>query len=1207
EYWVRHLRETVRFGEGLEELMKREDRILLEVGPGSSLSALAKRYMGRERSGSVIATLPTPKDRRPSFLSFYEALGRLWMNGVEMDWASYYAEEYRRRVALPTYPFERQRYWIEPRSETPDANTGLGSPGKKANIADWFYAPIWKRSIRPTQSSPQQRRWLFLMDESGIGSALAERLEHSDCEVIKVVPGSSFSRQGDRQYTIDLGDRDGFSALLAELRSIGRFPERIVHLWSLTPPLRDTNFDWSGRAITPDLERGFYSLLFLTQSLARTGATEAVEIDVIACNLQQVTGQECLAPHRATILAPCIIIPQEHPNITCRSIDIDHQSEDIRQEKLIAHLYAEITCSQRDEIVAYRGSNRWLRMFEPVRLVSQHSEAPLLKQKGCYLITGGLGNIGLTVAEYLARTQQARLVLITRAAFPRRERWDDVLAEMNGSEGFRRKIEVLKSLEEFGAQVEVISSDVSSREQMRAAVASAKELFGELNGVIHVAGTAAEKAFRMIQETGRDECEEQFKTKIYGSICLEEVVRDLKLDFCLLISSLSTVLGGVGLVGYTAAHMFLDAFAQKLSDESRTPWISINCDNWRTRVDDSSIATPFFMTGSEGADAIGMILSGPVMPQVAISTGSLKARLEQRTGQGRPQKAEKAAAPALHQRPDLRSDYVAPRNEAEKVLVGIWQDLLGVEPVGINDNFFDLGGDSIIGIQVTLRANQAGLRLTSKQVFDCQTVAELATLSEAAETVSAEQGIVTGEVRLTPIQRWFFERDPLAPHHFNQSSLFEVRQPLEPDLLAKAFEHLILHHDGLRMRFEKAESGWFQHNAAPDGTNSFSLIDLSAIPQDERSQVIEAAAARLQASLNLSEGPLARIVLFESGELNAARLLIIIHHLVVDAISWRNLLADLQTAYWQLSRGETVKLPSKTTSFKQWAEQLEEYASSEAVRQEAHYWLTGLGQNLPRLPVDEPDGANTVASMRSVKVSLDAGQSRSLYRTHLNDLLMTALAKSLSQWTGSPSVLIDLEWHGREPIFEGIDVSRTTGWFTTLYPVLLEIGTDRSHGDELKAIKEQMRQVPGGGLSYGLLRYMSGEEAIRGEIGSLDSAQVSFLNLGQFDQVLEESSPFRAARESCGPTQSPRAIRSHLLEVVARVVDGCLEVNWSYSENIHHRATIERLAASFLSNLNSLIDYCLSQREAFYTPSDFPDAELTQAELDQLLAELQNL
>ncbi len=553
---------------------------------------------------------------------------------------------------------------------------------------------------------------------------------------------------------------------------------------------------------------------------------------------------------------------------------------------------------------------------------------------------------------------------------------------------------------------------------------------------------------------------------------------------------------------------------------------------------------------------------------------------------------------------ELSRTFVAPRTAIEKTLAQIWQQVLRLEQVGIHDNFFELGGDSIVSIQMVSKASQAGLQITPRQIFDRPTVAQLAAIALTNPTTVIEQGLVTGEVPLTPIQHWFLSQNQPEAHHWNQSLLLEVAPGCNPDLWEQIVQHLLNHHDALRLNFQQQESDWQQFISSQQ-REVFTKIDLSALSEIEQKLAIEATAAKLQASLNLAES-LVRFAWFDLGRClrrampTPSRLLIIVHHLAIDGVSWRILIEDLQTAYQQLSQGEAIQLPAKTTSWQTWALHLQEYSQS---LKQLNYWSAQLQKPVTAIPVDDAGGKNTVAKANTVSVSLSQQETQALlqevhqaYRTQINDVLLTALLQTFTQWTGESSLFVELEGHGREEIFADVDLSRTIGWFTTHYPVWLEWqGSDL--GNSLKAVKEQLRSVPNRGFDYGVLRYLSSA----GEKLPGSQAEVLFNYLGQTDQILS-SSLFAPASESIGANRSPQGRRNYLLEITAVVVKNCLQVNWTYSQQIHHRTTIEQLATDFIAKLRSLITYCQAPPDAGYTPSDFPQAKLNSQDLDKFLA-----
>ncbi|WP_309890874.1 non-ribosomal peptide synthetase/type I polyketide synthase [Archangium sp.] len=557
------------------------------------------------------------------------------------------------------------------------------------------------------------------------------------------------------------------------------------------------------------------------------------------------------------------------------------------------------------------------------------------------------------------------------------------------------------------------------------------------------------------------------------------------------------------------------------------------------------------------------------------------------------------------QQQERRQGYVAPRTELEERLARVWSQVLGVERVGVEDDFFELGGDSILSIQIITRAGREGIELSPRQIFQNPTVARLAMVANTRLVVQAEQGPVTGPVVLSPIQRWFFAQAPAEPHHWNMSLLLEVRGALDAAVLERTLGHVVEHHDALRLRFARGEGGWSQVSMAPGEPVSLERVDLSGVPAEAQASELERRATQVQGSLRLEEGPLLRAVLFDLGAGRSGRLLLVLHHLVVDGVSWRILLEDLLTVYQRLSAGASAGLPPKTTSFQAWARGLSEHARSGALEAERSWWKDRPWSRVTRLPVDLPAGDNTEGSARNVTLRLTAEETRALlqdvpraYHTQINDVLLTALGQTVGRWAGNSRVLVDVEGHGREELLAGLDVSRTVGWFTTFYPALLELPEAGGPGEALRAVKEQLRAVPSKGMGYGLLRHLGVDTTL----ASLPGAELSFNYLGQLDGALAGNGLLGLAPESAGPQRGPRTRRPYLLDVMGAVVGGQLQMTWTYGEALHRRETVEKLAADFLERLRELIAHCQSPEAGGHTPSDFKLAKVEQNQLDKLSA-----
>ncbi|MCH9652219.1 MAG: non-ribosomal peptide synthase/polyketide synthase [Deltaproteobacteria bacterium] len=562
------------------------------------------------------------------------------------------------------------------------------------------------------------------------------------------------------------------------------------------------------------------------------------------------------------------------------------------------------------------------------------------------------------------------------------------------------------------------------------------------------------------------------------------------------------------------------------------------------------------------------------------------------------------------------ASYRAPRSPHEESLATIFAEVLGVPRVGLDDDFFALGGDSILSLQIVSRAKRAGLSLTPRQVFESPTVGALALLVGTVK-IAAEQGLVEGEGPLLPIQRWFLEAGLESRHHTNLPLLLEPAQDLAPGPLGRSL-HLLSHqHDALRASFRRERGRWRQHFEAPGATPHFLAVDLSALSPEAQDGMLLALGEQIQGSFQVEDGGLFRGLLADLGEARGQRLLLVAHHLVVDNLSWQIVVEDLAAIYPAVAAGKKVELPAKTTSFKEWGERLQGLARGEIALQEGAYWSDSRRLDVPPLPTDfEIEGAGSETSSRVATAELTVEETDNLlapaqlpYRTRVEEMLVTALARAARDWSGSGRLVVDLEGHGREQLFEDVDLSRTVGWFSTLYPLLLDIGDAPGDvSDEgqdfaagLKAVKEEMRRLPGKGIGHGVLRWM-GDDATATPLATASPPQILFNYQGRLEEGGSDDLPFRMATEKVGLASGPDAQRTHLIQVDAALVEGRLKVSWVYSLEVHRPQTLESLAEAFGSQLRGLITHCLSPQAGGWTPSDFPLANLEEASLATLVA-----
>ena len=707
-YWGQHLRQTVRFSAGISQLLQQFEGVFLEVGPGRTLSTLTTQHLKPDAKQLVLSSVRHAKEQQSDVGFLLQTLGRLWLFGVEIDWSGFYTHEQRHRLPLPTYPFERQRYWIDATSPSSSSSGKPVTLDKKQDIADWFYIPSWKRSLLPHSSSPSQiesvqGQWLLFVDECGVGSQLVNRLEQNGKNVILVKVGERFTKLSEGIYAIEPQNRDDYDALFQELIGLGNTPQHIAHLWSLNT--------FETRQQGKYLE--FNSLLFLTQALGKHKISDRLQLWVVSNQIQEVNGNETLDPEKATVLGLCKVISQEYPNITCRSIDFvltnrrDAESADRGggdcKSHILDQIISEFTALSSDLVVAYRDHYRWVQTFEPVHLESAVEEKIPLRKQGVYLFPGGLESLGVVLAEYLLKTLQAKLIFIEDSAFPGKDEYSQWLETHAQEDEVSRKIQNLLSLEALGAEVLVVCADTTNYEQMHQSLALEK--IGQIHGIIYSTGRTRENMFCSIPEIAKTELEKLLDSQNDKITLLEQVLQSRKLDFCIIFSSLSSILGGFGLALYSGVNQLTDTFTQKHNQTNSLPWISINWDKLHINVTQEQkilgqSGMELAITETESVEVFKRILSLGETTQVIVSTVDIKARSD------RAFKLDSrlySKSSSRYSRPSLGNSYVAPTNELEKQTTEIWQDVLGIAQVGIYDNFYELGGDSLIATQLVSR------------------------------------------------------------------------------------------------------------------------------------------------------------------------------------------------------------------------------------------------------------------------------------------------------------------------------------------------------------------------------------------------------------------------------------------------------------------------------------------------------------------------
>jgi polyketide synthase PksJ len=1051
-YWVKHLRETVRFAKGINQLKKETNSIFIVIGPGRDLSALLTRYIDKCSQQKVI-NLVRPQEQEISDVHYLlNKIAQLWLYGIKIDWLAFYSSEKRFRIPLPTYPFEGQSYRID--NDQLNMNTkkffqqSFGV--EKPDISNWFYIPSWKKTTPPAllnqgNSINSRKNWLIFVDDHGIGKKIGKRYQECDHDVAYVLKKKFFSCINDSVYTINPQQPDHYDKLVKQLKLKNKKPTMIVHCWSLTP---DADNKSEIEIFNNFQDYGFYSLLFLIQALDKhelafidhEDMIEFLQVIVITNGIKSVTGKEKIYPEKSTILGLCKTIPLEYRNIKCRSIDIViNEAEPWKDKQLVDQIIDELPYenSDNDSLIAYRENSRWVNYFEPITLVHNNGRPRNLKERGVYLITGGLGRDSLIRAKYLAQTIKARLILIGRSKFPARENWDRWLEDHPQEDQTGKKIEKLMELEALGAEILVISADVGNEKDMKTVINQIDKRFKRLDGVIHAAGITDIESSVLIPNLGRAETELHFKSKVYGLYILEKLLRGRPLDFCMLTSSIASFTGGAGLSAYTAASIFMDTFANKYNRKESVNWMSLN---WMG-------AAP-----EETTEAFHLLLNQGPIPQIGVSMVDLPRIIKERSKTRSKQKEVDTGQRKLSEKyksPHLMNAYIAPQNEIERKLGQIWENLFGIETLGIHDDFFELGGDSLKAITVIARIHRTlNVEITLAEFFKHPTIEKLSGYIKGIfkhEYLSIQPVEKMEYYALSSMQRRLYILRQLEADNISYNLL--VVSILEGDLnrqkIEEVFTGLIYRHASIRTSFEMVGTEPFQrvhkevafnieyYDVVTDEDNykldSFGGNEVQSIVHE--SQFVKSTIKNFIRTFDLSLAPLLRVGLIKV-EPQKHILMVDMHHIISDGVSHSIIIQDIARLYMG---EELTPLRLQYKDFSRWQNKI---LNSKKINEQERYWLDRFKGEIPvlKIPTDYPrkplqsfEGENLVFEIHE-QLTKEFKAMMTKYGTTLYMTLFAVFSILLSKYTNQADIIIGSPIAGRRHA----DLDNVVGMFVNI-------------------------------------------------------------------------------------------------------------------------------------------------------------------------------
>jgi amino acid adenylation domain-containing protein len=1030
DYWIRHLRATVRFGEAVAHLVTDPEVVLVEIGPGNALSTFARMAAIASHVSPPVCIQSLAKPAPEKHQDEAEAddhiiaasVGRLWVAGGALDWKGYRVGQLHRLISLPPLPLQRRRCWITPPTHSlqSEAETNRRPPTPLVRQTDpelWFHRPDWRRAdVRPAATTPQtQRTVLWLHEGEGherdttLFSLVKERL--SDHRTLRVIP-------------VTLGKGCRISAEEASIRrdNAGDF-DRILRIFSPDIVVYAVVFgstDTKSQEEIPGFN-AFQSLCLLGQALGLRLRTPA-DIIVLSRGIFDITGSEDLSPPQALLLGPLKVIPQEFPHLRTALHDLDPTAP---LDALARQAENAILANRASPIEAIRGPHHWVPDYRPQRLSDKDSPCRALRTNGVYLITGGLGGLGLTIADHLARTHQARLALVGRSPLPPRSEWSQT-AEGPKAEVMHR----LLKMEQAGGQIRTFAVDCTDEAAMAGVFEAVEATWGPIHGVIHAAGDIGYQIHGALDQFSPEQSQAQFQAKVAGTDILVRLLENRTPDFVVLMSSMASILGGLGFAAYGAVNAYLDAIATKAYRDAGTAWLSMNWDRWIPTGQEETETGPQHLSGHELAPQEGMaaflrVLRHLNSPQIMVTPGDLQGRLAQWIDL--PPRDRSPSSPELdtgpknlqsedRTRPEDGSRPQEPMTQTQSILAAIWRRLLGHVTVSLDDNFFDLGGHSLLATRVLDQIRRAlGVTPPMKALFDCPTIRGLsalldtengrtALLSETPEepAIQGPQDPLDGAsspplpspgspAPLTQAQKqlWLVDRMEMDAGLYTIPLALRLQGNLPSEALEKALSALIARHETLRLFCYLKDGEPMQGFMAPRPI-VLQVIDIE--PGDEEAAITRESQIRF----DLSRAPLIQTRLLRVSSHDHI-LVLVLHHITADGWSIGLLLKDLAQLYTGFRRGEPVTLPPLERHYGQYAHWQATHLGETEIARQLAYWRNQLADLPPRhaLPMDNPLPDRRDFSAEVVDLTLTAETTnalRQLAETESASLFMVLLA-----------------------------------------------------------------------------------------------------------------------------------------------------------------------------------------------------------------------
>ncbi|MCP5032360.1 MAG: acyltransferase domain-containing protein, partial [Actinomycetia bacterium] len=1196
-FWANQIRRPVRFAPCLTTVAEAGPAVFLELGPGRALSTFVNAHQEIE-GATATPTMRHPQQDRSDQLVALEAVARLWTSGIDLDWEAVQGTAEGRRIPLPTYPFERERAWLPPQRHVlalpqfgpqTGAATGLS---QREPIDRWLYAPSWRRE--PALDRARDEGVTVVLAPAGpAGDALNDQLGQ-ESDLVTIRPGAGFERADGRSFIVDPSTDDDLAQVFATLSEEGIPVGRLVQAWladpAPDPPSTGAEGGAGGGEIEDldDLERalalGVHATLACARGLSSLSRARPIRLDLVTAGGFSVLGDEVIRPEATALRGPAKVIPLEYTGLSTRLIDMaTGLSDEADRQAVLDELRTRAGTMVSDEVIALRHGQRWSPTVAvrtttdpppPGGPTSDGAERPTLRTGGRYLIVGGLGGVGLSIAHHLAETYQASLVLTSRRGRP--------VVDADTDPETCRRAELLNEIEALAADLEVVAVDAGDEAAMTALIDRIDRIEGStdttgsgqpLNGVVVAAGVADQMG--AIHRRSRDDMAASIASKIQGSLVLERALGERDLDFVLLSSSIASVLyhNRFAQVGYVTGNSYAEAFALRGRQRGRNTF-TVAWDDWLDIGMSVRAAQDFSAEFGTTVDLVDKLHSFSPADGVRLFERSLRSRepvlLVSTTDLERRITADvDVISPFLEQATgDAGEVEVVEGATTEELVSSVWSSLLGFESFASSDDFFDLGGDSLQAARMADRLSRAlGVEVAVDMIFDAPVLSALAQALDTLASASPAQGsdLTSGgqserslePAVLSPGQQRFLDRDSESPDHFNTSVLLQPRQSVGEARLRAALIELVGRHEALRLRLlpitgeGPRRQQAISIETAPDPLTS---IDLSDQASADVSAALAQVCTEVQQSMDLEAGPIFRAVLFSLPE-GEQRILVVTHHLMCDRVSLLLMIDGLDAT---LVDGPAPA--SSVTSVLDWVDALHHAGTEPAARAYVAALTSRPWDRVRPLPVDRDAGPDTNRNKTVGVVTTPVASAELMAATATSDhrpdeLLLLALMRALATWSGADAALVDVLGHGRRLPLE-VDVSRSVGMFLSYSPVFVEFASGAS---DSATLVEGLRTELAANWRFDPVRsYGLGE--IGGPVRLLPRAQVLFNFVGRAIAT-DDNALLAAVHDERGPESDPGGKRDHPLAVKAELIDdNTYELSFVYSTTIHDDATIEHLA-----------------------------------------------